>query len=339
MRLRKLGPAGIFVSEIGLGGLTFGRETDEAECRAIIAAYLDAGGNLIDTADIYGKGRSEEIIGRALAGRRDDVVLASKARFRMGPHLNQAGSSRRHLMTAIEGTLRRLRTDYLDLWQLHAWDPATPVAETLSAMDAAVRSGKVRYIGLSNFTGWQAAHTLGLAAARGLEPPVALHPEYSLAVRDAERELIPFCRAAGLAVLPWAPLSGGLLSGKYHGGQIPADSRAHGDSGPARGERARMTATALEQTDAVAEVAAVLGRSPAQVALNWLIDRPTVTAPVVGARTLGQLLDNLGAAGWTMDPGQRARLDTVSGIELGYPRDTDDEDTDARTVLRTPWRE
>jgi aryl-alcohol dehydrogenase-like predicted oxidoreductase len=144
VRLRKLGPAGIFVSELGLGGLTFGREADEPECGRIIGAYLDAGGNLIDTADIYGKGRSEEIIGRALAGRRDDVVLASKARFRMGPHLNQAGSSRRHLIAALEGSLRRLRTDHLDLWLLHAWDPATPIAESLSALDAAVRSGKAR---------------------------------------------------------------------------------------------------------------------------------------------------------------------------------------------------
>jgi aryl-alcohol dehydrogenase-like predicted oxidoreductase len=339
VRLRRLGPTGVFVSELGLGSLTFGREADEAECREMVATYLDAGGNLIDTADIYGKGRAEEIVGRALAGRRDDVLVMSKARFRMGPHPNQAGSSRRHLMAALEGSLRRLRTDYLDLWVLHAWDPATPVAETLSALDAAVRAGKVRYTGISIFAGWQAAHVLGLAAARGLEPPVLLHPEYSLAVRDAERDLLPFCAAAGLAVLPWAPLGGGVLTGKYRQGQIPERTRAHGASRTAESARTRLTALALAIGDAVAEIAAETGRTPAQVALNWLADRPTVTAPVMGARSVQQLRENLGAAGWTMEPRHRSRLDAVSQIDLGYPHDLDDEDTSARTVLRTPWRE
>jgi aryl-alcohol dehydrogenase-like predicted oxidoreductase len=339
VRLRQLGPTGVFVSELGLGGLTFGREADESECRAIIGAYLEAGGNLIDTADIYGKGRSEEIIGRALAGRRDDVVLMSKARFRLGPHPNQAGSSRRHLMTALEGSLRRLGTDHLDVWLLHAWDPVTPVVETLTTMDAAIRAGKVRYFGLSIFTGWQAAHLLGLACARGLEPPVLLHPEYSLAMRDAERDLLPLCRAAGLAVLPWAPLAGGVLTGKYSRGDIPVTSRAYGDSGTAAAARERLTARAGQIALAVAEVAAATGRSPAQVALNWLVGRPGVTAPIIGARTADQLRENLGATGWTMDGDHRARLDEVSQIELGYPHDVDDEDTSARTVLRTPWRE
>jgi aryl-alcohol dehydrogenase-like predicted oxidoreductase len=339
VRLRQLGPAGVFVSELGLGGLTFGREADEAQSRAVIGAYLEAGGNLIDTADIYGKGRSEAIIGRALAGRRNDVVLMSKARFRLGPHPNQAGSSRRHLMTALEGSLRRLRTDHLDVWMLHAWDPVTPVIETLTTMDAAVRAGKVRYTGLSIFTGWQAAHMLGLACARRLEPPVLLHPEYSLAVRDAERELLPLCRAAGLAVLPWAPLAGGVLTGKYSRGDIPVTSRAHGDSGPAVATRERLTARAGQIALAVADVAAAAGRSPAQVALNWLADRPGVTAPIIGARTADQLRENLGAIGWVMDGEHRTRLDEASRIELGYPHDVDDEDTSARTVLRTPWRE
>jgi aryl-alcohol dehydrogenase-like predicted oxidoreductase len=339
VRLRQLGPAGVFVSELGLGGLTFGREADEAQSRAVIGAYLEAGGNLIDTADIYGKGRSEAIIGRALAGRRNDVVLMSKARFRLGPHPNQAGSSRRHLMTALEGSLRRLRTDHLDVWMLHAWDPVTPVIETLTTMDAAVRAGKVRYTGLSIFTGWQAAHMLGLACARRLEPPVLLHPEYSLAVRDAERELLPLCSAAGLAVLPWAPLAGGVLTGKYSRGDIPVASRAHGESGPAVAARERLTARAGQIALAVADVAAAAGRSPAQVALNWLAGRPGVTAPIIGARTADQLRENLGATGWVMDGEHRTRLDEASRIELGYPHDVDDEDTSARTVLRTPWRE
>lgn len=323
MELTPLGSTGIHVSRLGLGGLTFGRETAADEATTIIHAYLDAGGNLLDTADIYGKGRSEEIIGEALRGCRDEVVLMSKARFRMGPHPNQAGASRRHLLSALESSLRRLRTDHLDVWVLHAWDPFTAPWETLSTLDEVVRAGKVRYTGASIFTGWQLAHCLGLSLRHGLTPFAVVHPEYSLAVREAEREILPFCRAAGLACLPWSPLGGGVLSGA---GAHSARAKARWNP-----ETARLA-------EHLVALGARLGRTPAEIALNWLLRQQSVTAPILGTRTLAQLKENLRCLEWTLDDADLADLDSRSAIRLGYPHDVDGAGSED-TVLRTPWRE
>ena len=330
MKLIQLGVTGTYVSALGLGGLSFGRETPEDEAARIVGAYLDAGGNLIDTADIYGRGRSEEIIGQALRRRRDEVVLMSKARFRLGPHPNDAGSSRRHLITALEGSLRRLGTDRLDVWMLHAWDPHTGLPETLETLNSAVQAGKVRYLGASIFAGWQLAAALGVAAQAGGEPFTVASPEYSLVTRGVERDVLPLCAAAGLAVLPWSPLAGGILAGRY---------RTAADRPRSRRADARWNEASAQVVDAVRAVAARLGRTPAEVALAWLRGRPSVVAPIIGVRTLEQLDAQLAAADLTLSEADSADLDAASAIRLGYPHDVDPESDDAPADLGAPWRE
>ena len=321
MELRSLGRTGVRVSELCLGAMTFGREIEEAPSGTIIDRYLDAGGNFIDTADVYGGGASEEIVGRALEGRRDGVVLATKVRMKVGDDANARGASRRHIREGVEASLRRLRTDWIDLYQIHCWDPATALEDTLSTLDDLVHEGKVRYVGASNYTGWQLAKALGLAALHRWEPFAALQPQYSLVCRDAERELLPLCRSEGLAVIPWSPLGGGLLSGKYRAGEKPAEGTRGADPTPS----AFLVLQRLEQernfaiADAVGKVAAEVGRSPAQVAINWVLTRDGVTAPILGARTIEQLDDNLGAAGWALDDAQVKTLEDAAAFERGYP--------------------
>lgn len=323
MEIRQLGSTGLRVTEVCLGAMTFGRETPEDESREILARYLDAGGNFIDTANVYNRGASEEILGRTLGARRADLVLATKCRMPMGAGPNEQGASRRVIRQQVDASLRRLRTDSIDLYQIHCWDRDTPLEETLSTLDDLVREGKVSYVGASNYTGWQLATALGVSREHGWEPYVSIQPQYSLVTRDIERELIPLADHAGLAVLPWSPLGGGLLSGKYRSGEAPpADSRAT-DSTPSsvlmrlRLDQERNFAVVR----AVHDLAADLGRTMAQVALNWVIHRPGVTAPIVGARTVGQIEDNLGAIGWRLDADALARLDDASAIEPGYPYD------------------
>jgi aryl-alcohol dehydrogenase-like predicted oxidoreductase len=286
---------------------------------------LETGGNFVDTADVYGGGASEAILGRVFAersGLRDEVVLATKFRMKAGTAPNDVGGSRRHIRTAIEGSLRRLQTDWVDLYQIHAWDPHTPVEETLQTLDDLVREGKVRYLGASNYTAWQLTQAVERSKARGWEPFVALQPQYSLVCRDIERELLPYCHTEGLAVLPWSPLGGGLLTGKYRRGERPASDTRGGDDTSPSGLLVRMRLDD-ERTDAVVEtvrkVAAAVGRGPAQVALRWVLDRPGMTAPILGARTLAQLDDNLGALGWSLNEEHRQDLDAASAIPLGYP--------------------
>ena len=326
MELRPLGRTGIRVSEVALGAMTFGRESPEADSRAMLDRFLDAGGNFVDTADVYGGGASETILGRVFderPGLRDQVVLATK--FRMpaaGGDANASGGSRRHVRAAVEGSLRRLRTDWIDLYQMHAWDPRTPIEETLATLDDLVHAGLVRYVGASNYTAWQLERALGRAAARGWAPFVALQPQYSLVCRDIEREVLPCARDAGLAVLPWSPLGGGLLSGKYRRGEVPGlDTRAGDDSTPSGLlVRARLDEADHDRVlDTVRTVADAVGRTPAQVALNWVGHRPGVTAPILGARTLAQLDDNLGGLGWRLDDEHTRRLDEASALRLGYP--------------------
>jgi len=316
---RTLGRSGVSVSTLCLGTMTFGAETDEAGAHAQLDRFVAVGANLVDTADVYSSGVSEEIIGRWLAARpvdvREQVVLATKGRFPMGDGPNDSGLSRRHLTRALEDSLRRLGVDSVDLYQVHAWDPLTPLEETLSFLDAAVRTGKIRYAGLSNYTGWQVQKAVDVAAALGLSRPVALQPQYNLLVREIEWEIVPACEENGLGLLPWSPLGGGWLTGKYRRDQRPQGTTRLGED-PGRGVEAYDRRGRVERTwdvvDAVREVAEGRGATMAQVALAWLVDRPPVSSVILGARTLEQLEDNLGAAGLHLSAEETTRLDTAS---------------------------
>ncbi len=319
MEQRRFGRTGIRVSELCLGTMTFGKEADDATSKSIVDRFLDAGGNFVDTANVYSAGVSEEITGRALGSRRDQVVLATKVRFPMGDGPNDVGLSRRSIRTQVEASLRRLGTEWIDLYQVHCWDRRTPLEETLSTLNDLVHEGKVRYIGASNFAGWHLAKALGLAALHEWEPFVSLQPEYSLITRDIERELLPLCKEEGLAVLPWSPLAGGVLSGKYRkDSDFPAGTRGAETENPITFTY-RLDDRAWNVVDAVGKVAAEIGKTPAQVALNWVVNRPGITAPIIGARNLTQLEDNLGAIGWQLEKPQRDTLAWASAFRLGYP--------------------
>ena len=299
MEYRRLGRTGLMVSELCLGCMTFGRELEEEGSRKIIARFLEAGGNFIDTADVYSRGVSEEITGRAIKGVRDDVVLATKVRFPMGEGPNEVGLSRKHIFQGCEASLKRLGTDYIDLYQVHCWDEATPLEETMEALDELVNSGKVRYVGVSNFTAWQIARSIGVSEMGGLAKFVSLQPQYSLVERNIEYEILPVCREKGLGVIPWSPLGGGFLSGKYRRDEEPPeDSRiaGAGESMEEAWER-RATERNWRVLDAVGEISEETGKSYAQISLNWLLRQEGVTAPIIGARKMEQLEDNLGAAG------------------------------------------
>jgi aryl-alcohol dehydrogenase-like predicted oxidoreductase len=319
MEYRKLGPSGCLVSSFALGTMTFGAETGEKAAHEQLDHYADSGGNLIDTADVYGSGRSEEIIGSWLASKpprvREQLVIASKGRFEVGDGPNDAGLSRKHLRAALHDTLRRLGTEAVDLYQVHSFDPLTPLAETLEFLDDMVRAGKILYIGLSNFTGWQIQKTADMAAARGLAGPVSVQPQYNLLAREVEWEIIPACLDGQLGLLPWSPLGGGWLTGKYRRDVRPSGATRLGED-PDRGVEAYSRRGGSDRTwkviDAVQSIAADRGASMAQVALAWLADRPSVASVIIGARTSAQLQDNLGAADMHLSAEETARLDTVS---------------------------
>lgn len=308
-----------------MGTMTFGGagvfakvgsvQVDEA--REQLAMCIDAGVNLIDTADVYSGGMSEEIIGAALKGRRDEVLLATKVRFAMGDGPNDAGLSRHHIVKACEASLRRLATDHIDLYQLHEWDGLTPIEETLGALEFLINSGKVRYIGASNYSGWHLMKTLGVAERRGLPRLVSQQINYSLQAREAEYELIPISVDQGLGVLVWSPLAGGLLSGKFRRGYRPPEgSRLLTDwnQPPVRDENALY-----DTIEVLMSIAETRGASAAQVALAYTLRKPGVTSLVVGARTKEQLAENLGAALLTLDDEEFAQLDNVSRPPLLYP--------------------
>jgi aryl-alcohol dehydrogenase-like predicted oxidoreductase len=319
MEYRQLGRTGTRVSELCLGTMTFGNEADEATSTAIVDRFVDAGGNFVDTANVYSQGVSEEITGRAIKDRRDDIVLATKARFQMGDDTNAVGSSRRNLRAACEASLRRLGTDWIDLYQVHMWDRRTPIEETLSTLDDLVHEGKVRYLGASNFAGWHLAKALGVSALHDWEPFVCLQPEYSLVTRDAERELLPLCESEGLAVIPWSPLAGGILTGKYSKDRdFPGGTRG-GDTENPITFTYRLDDRAWTIVDAVKDAADRTGRTAAQIALNWVLHRRGITAPIIGARNLDQLEDNLGATGWHLDDETAKALSWASAFRLGYP--------------------
>ena len=321
MEYRTLGRSGCAVSTLTLGTMTFGSETDEEGAHAQLDVFAEAGGTLIDTADVYSDGVSEEIIGRWLAkqpaGVRSQVVLATKGRFPRGEGPNDAGLSRRHLRDALDASLRRLDVESVDLYQVHAFDPHTPLEETLGFLDDAVRAGKISYVGLSNYTGWQVQKVVDLAEARGLAVPVTLQPQYNLLVREIEWEIVPACQSTGLGLLPWSPLGRGVLTGKYRTG-LPADSRAASPHfsayvEPYLGERSRRVVEAL------CTAADGLGAAPVEVALAWARDAPGVVAPIVGARTTAQLRGSLRAEDLFLPAAIRAALDDVSAPAVSYP--------------------
>ena len=325
MRYRQLGASGLRVSVLTMGTMTFGGKggfasvgsTGVEEARQQVDRCLEAGVNLIDTANVYSGGLSEEILGQVLEGRRDEVLVATKARMPMGDGPNDAGLSRHHLVTQCEASLRRLRTDHIDLYQVHEWDGQTPLQETLEALDDLVRAGKVRYVGCSNYAGWQLMKALGIAQRRRLPRICSQQIHYTLQAREAEYELVPISIDQGLGMLVWSPLAGGLLSGKYRRDQPdPEGSRllSGWDEPPVRDQD-----KLYEIVEVVVEVAKQRGASPAQVALAWLLDRPAVTSVIVGARTTEQLVDNLGAAELSLSEGELARLEEVSRPPLLYP--------------------
>ena len=321
---RFLGKTGLRVSVLCLGTMTFGRESSEADSHAILDRFVEAGGNFIDTANVYAGSASEEIIGTWLPTQsRDDVVLATKVRFPMGEGPNDVGLSRKHILSSIDASLRRLQTDYVDLYQVHAWDPVTPLEETLGTLDGLVKAGKVRYVGVSNFSGWQLQKAIDISKHNGWEPFVSLQPLYNLLDRSTEWELIPLCQESGMGVIPWSPLRGGWLSGKYRRGMDEAPQGTRVRKAEEQGWSESWSAYNSERTwnviDEMLAIAGELDKTPAQVALNWLLQRPGVTAPIIGARTMEQLEDNLGAADWALDAEQMERLNLVSALELPYP--------------------
>ncbi|MGK5677809.1 aldo/keto reductase [Actinoplanes sp. URMC 104] len=324
MRYRFLGRTSLAVSELCLGAMTFGRESDEETSVRMMNRFAEAGGTFLDTSDAYGGGRSEEIVGRWLKGQdRDDWVISTKVRW--GPGGNREGLGRKHVLAAAEGSLRRLGTDHIDLYHVHGWDPAAPVEEVVRTLDVLVTSGKVRHLAVSNWAAWQIQKALGVADRRGWEPFAAIQPRYNLLDREFEWELGPLAADAQLGVLPWSPLRGGWLTGRYRrGGSAPADSRIGMAEAENWGERWAVydnerTWRVLDELTAVAREA---GRELAQVALNWLLGRPAVTAPIIGARTLEQLDVNLGATDWTLDPALADRLTEVTTVDpLPYPYD------------------
>lgn len=326
MEYRTLGGTGTLVSTQCLGTMTFGNETDEKEAFAQLDRFVEAGGNFIDTANVYSAGESESIIGRWLAARpgvRDTMVIATKGRFWHGGDRNQIGLSRTSLARHLDDSLRRLGVERIDLYQAHAWDPITPLEETLRFFDDAVRAGKIAYVGVSNFVGWQLQKAVLLARHLGYPPIVTLQPQYNLLQRSIELEAAEVCRNENVGILPWSPLGGGWLTGKYQRDTPPTGATRLGEN-PERGMEGYARRNASERTwrilDVVREVATERGVTMAQVALAWLADRPAVTSVILGARTVAQLEDNLGAADLHLSEAETARLDDVSApVVDDYP--------------------
>lgn len=326
MEYRQLGASGFKVPVLSFGTGTFGGKgeffgawgnTDVAEAKRLVDVCLDAGLNMFDSADIYSDGAAESVLGEAIKGRRDRVLISTKATFRSGEGPNDVGSSRFHLLKACDAALKRLGTDYIDLFQLHGFDALTPVEETLSTLDDLVRAGKIRYIGVSNFSGWHLMKSLAVADRYGYSRYIANQAYYSLIGRDYEWEQMPLGLDQGVGAVVWSPLGWGRLTGKIRRGQpLPATSRLHktGDVGP------QMSDEYLYRVvDALDEIAAETGKSVPQVALNWLLQRPTVSTVVIGARNEEQLTQNLGAVGWNLTKEQIAKLDAASDVTPVYP--------------------
>jgi aryl-alcohol dehydrogenase-like predicted oxidoreductase len=324
MRYQILGRTGLYVSELCLGTMTFGGkgmweavgQLGAREAEALIGTAFDAGVNFIDTADVYSEGQSEELVGAALASLnrpREQIVVATKVRGRMGPGPNQVGLSRAHILAAIDASLRRLKLDHVDLYQIHGVDVDTPIEETVQALDDVVRAGKARYVGYCNLPAWQAMKAVGFADANRLSRFHSAQMYYSIAGRDIEREVVPFAREEGLAILPWSPLAGGLLSGKYDADKPEEGRRTKFDFPPVDRPRLQKLMPALRS------VAQASGASVARVALAWLLTRPFVTSVIIGAKTREQLLDNLAATEVRLSVEHIAQLDAASALPSEYP--------------------
>ncbi|MEU4341005.1 aldo/keto reductase [Nocardia sp. NPDC023852] len=338
---RVLGRSGLRVSPLALGSMTFGTEwgwgSDKLEARRIFDTYVGRGGNFIDTANQYTNGTAEEWLGEFAAADRESLVLATKySALRRLTDPNSGGNHRKSMIASVEASLRRLRTDYLDLLYLHLWDGLTPVEEILRAMDDLVRAGKVLYLGISDTPAWQVSRMQAIAELRGWSPLIALQIEYNLIERTGERDLIPMARQMGLGVIPWSPLAGGVLTNKYHRADLTCDSVAAA-AGDSRKHlviaNESLTERGLAIATVVAEVAEKVGRTPAQVALAWTMRDPSVIAPIVGARTARQLADNLGALEVEFDEEHLQRLERVSAVELGFPHDFLSRPAAHRTVF------
>ncbi len=324
MRYNSLGSTGLFVSELCLGTMTFGGAgmwtaigaLDQEKSTALVKGALDAGVNFIDTANVYSEGLSEKITGQALKDlgvARDDVVIATKALGPMGEGINQRGASRYHLMGQIDASLQRLQLDHVDLYQIHGWDPATPMEETLRALDDIVRSGKARYIGVSNWAAWQIAKSLGISERRGLEKFVSLQAYYSIAGRGLEREIVPMLESEGVGLMVWSPLAGGYLSGKYTREGDAEGRRAKFDFPPANKDEV------FAAVDAMRAIADAKGATVAQVALAWLLAKPAVSTVIIGAKRMDQLSDNLGAVEVVLSAEEIATLEAVTKPQAEYP--------------------
>jgi aryl-alcohol dehydrogenase-like predicted oxidoreductase len=327
MEYRKLGASGLNVPALTLGTGTFGTSgvmkawgsSDVAEATRLVDIALEAGLNMFDSADVYSEGRSEEVLGQAIRGRRDQLLISTKGTFRSGPGPNDVGSSRQHLISSVESSLRRLGTDYIDLYQLHAFDAQTPVEETLRVLDEMVRSGKIRYIGCSNFSGWHLMKSLAASEAMGLTRYVAHQAYYSLVGRHYEWELMPLGLDQGVGAVVWSPLGWGRLTGKVRRGKpLPEVSRLNNAANTEMGPQVDPEYL-YRVVDALDEVGKETGKTVPQVALNWLLQRPTVATLVIGARNEEQLRQNIGAVGWMLTIEQVARLDAASSAGKTYP--------------------
>ena len=324
MEIRPLGSSGTPVSALGLGTMTFGSETDEAGAHDQLDRFVEAGGTFVDTADVYTQGASEEIVGTWLKSSRlrGSIVLATKGRFPMGEDPLDRGASRRHLLSAIDASLDRLGVDSIDLYQVHGWDPQTPLTETLEALDTMVQSGRTRYVGWSNVTAWQMQRIVDLCERDGLSSPITLQPQYNLLDRTIELDIMPMCIASGLGLLPWSPLSGGWLTGKYRADQRPEGATRLGEN-PNRGVEAydsRNVDSTWSVLAVVEDIAEDRNVSVAQVALAWVRDRPGVSSVLIGARTVEQLVDNLASTKVVLADAERGRLNEISAPGLPpYP--------------------
>jgi len=326
MDYRYLGRTGMKVSELCLGAMTFGREADEDTSFAMMDAFAEAGGTFIDTADVYSRGTSEAIVGKWLKNQtREDFIVATKVRFGMGDGVNEIGLSRKHILDGVEKSLKRLNVDYIDLYQVHCYDPGTPLKETLGTLNSLVEQGKVRYIGVSNYKSYQIQKALDVSKAMGWEGFVSLQPLYNLLDRSLEWEIVELCQQEGLGIIPWSPLRGGWLTGKYRRDMENPPEGTRLEKAESEGWSEKWSAYNNERTwnviDELLAIAEELDKSPAQVALNWVKDQPGVTAPIIGARTMEQLQDNLGCVGWVLTDEQRTRLNDVSEMPGPYPYD------------------
>lgn len=318
MKYNSLGKSGLLVSELCLGAMTFGKEVNESDSIEMIHRFLDQGGNFIDTADVYVGGESEKIVGKAIKERRSEVVLATKVRMRVGPHPNDFGYSRRRIMEGIDQSLKRLNTDYIDLYQLHVWDHLTPIEETIRTLDDLVSSGKVRYIGCSNFLAWQMMKALSYSDFQNMVRFISIQPQYSLINREMDREIIPLCKEENVGIIPWAPIGGGFLTGKYVKGENPQSGRLSNGVGESSWEN-RANEKNFAILEAVQEVAQSLDKTPAQVALRWLLQKEEITSPIFGASSLEQYEENMGSIGWELSEEQWNQLDEISKLPSEYP--------------------